>query len=409
MTALLQAATSVLNEIEVEFPNLFGGVAISYYRGFMLFGKLPIYWYGVIITLGVILAYFYAMHRTKDFGLNKDRVFDVVFAALIGGFLGARIYYCVFTTLDPNSGIKYDLVTTFTTIRDGGLAIYGGIIGGFLVGFIACKIRKVHFFAMTDIAVLGILIGQTLGRWGNFINQEAYGAVCPQDWVFGMSGDIISKEIEAGQLVHPCFLYESAWCLLGFVLLHFYSKKLRSFDGEVTLLYVAWYGFGRFFIEGLRTDSLMAGGFKASQLLAGISFVVALVLFIVFKVYTSQKNIPLYVNTEACKEQLRADKDREDAEKAKAAAKKAAKETAPSILADEFTYEEETEQAEDEAENTAEEATDESEEPSPEDTLEDNSDEADASSYEEIMDNDSEETEKLPENSPENNDSKSED
>ena len=257
--------------------------------------------------------------------------------------------------------------------------------------------------------MLGILIGQTLGRWGNFINQEAYGAVCPQDWIFGMSGDIISKEIEAGQLVHPCFLYESAWCLLGFVLLHFYSKKLRSFDGEVTLLYIAWYGFGRFFIEGLRTDSLMAGGFKASQLLAGISFVVALVLFIVFKVYTSQKNIPLYVNTEACKEQLRADTEREDAEKAKAAAKKAAKETAPSILADEFTDEEEKEQAEDEAENTAEEATDESEESSPEDTLEDNSDEADASSYEEIIDNDSEETEKLPENSPENNDSESED
>ena len=200
MTNLLQTATSVTQEIEVSFPNLFGGVAINYFRGFEIFG-ISIYWYGVLITLGVVLAYLYAMHRTKDFGLNKDRVFDVVFAALIGGFLGARIYYCVFTTLDPASSIKYDFITTFTTIRD----------GGFLVGFIACKIRKVHFLAMTDIASLGFLIGQTIGRWGNFVNQEAHGSVCSPDWIFGMTGDIIAKQVEPGALVHPCFLYESAW------------------------------------------------------------------------------------------------------------------------------------------------------------------------------------------------------
>lgn len=360
MTALLQTASSVMREIEVEFPNLFGGLAINYYRGFMLFGKVPIYWYGVIITLGVVLAYFYAMHRTKDFGLNKDRVFDVVFAALIGGFLGARIYYCVFTTLDPNSGVKYDFVTMFTTIRDGGLAIYGGIIGGFLVGFIACKIRKVNFFAMTDIAALGFLIGQTLGRWGNFVNQEAYGAVCPSDWIFGMTGDIISKEIEAGQLVHPCFLYESAWCLIGFVLLHFYSKKLRTFDGEIALLYIAWYGLGRFFIEGLRTDSLMAGSFRVSQLLAAVSFAAATILFIVFKIVTEKKQIPLYVNTEACQNQLREDKAKEDALKEKAAKRKAEKQIAPSILADD----DEPEESEDEAEDSdkSEDAADNSDE-----------------------------------------------
>lgn len=369
MTALLQAATSVTQEIEVEFPNLFGGVAINYYRGFELFG-ISIYWYGVLITIGVILAYFYAMHRSKEFGLNKDRVFDVVFAALIGGFLGARIYYCVFTTLDPNSGIDYNFVTTFTTIRDGGLAIYGGIIGGFLVGFVACKIRKVNFFAMTDLAALGFLIGQTIGRWGNFVNQEAHGGVCDPDWFFGMNGTIISSEVESGALVHPCFLYESAWCLVGFVALHFYSKKLRTFDGEIALLYVAWYGLGRFFIESLRTDSLMAGSFKVSQLLAGVSFAAGVVLLIVFKILTEKKNIPLYVNTDACKELWEKDMAAEKA----AEEKKAAKQQAPSILADDADEvelpetEEETEEEEEVAESEQENETEEQPEDSSDET-----------------------------------------
>ncbi len=333
MTALISTAASEFTEIELEFPNLFGGVAINYYRGFTVFG-VPIYWYGVLITIGVVLAYFYAMHRTKEFGLNRDRVFDVVFAALIGGFLCARIYYCVFTTLDPNSPINYTFVTTFTGIRDGGLAIYGGIIGAFLVGFAACRIRKVNFFAMCDLASLGFLIGQTIGRWGNFVNQEAYGSVTDPDWIFGMTGDIISKEVEAGALVHPCFLYESVWCLVGFVFLHFYSKKLRSFDGEVALLYIGWYGLGRAFIEGLRTDSLMLGSVRISQIVAAVSFAAAIILLIVFKIVTEKKNIPLYVNSEACRELAEKDIAAEEAAKAKKAAKLAAKEkSAPSILA----------------------------------------------------------------------------
>lgn len=350
MTSLISAAGSEFQEIELEFPNLFGGVAINYYRGFTVFG-IPIYWYGVLITIGVVLAYFYAMSRTKDLGLNKDRVFDVVFAALIGGFLCARIYYCVFTTLDPNSPINYTIVTVFTGIRDGGLAIYGGIIGGFAVGFVACKIRKVNFFAMCDLASLGFLIGQTIGRWGNFVNQEAYGAVTDPDWIFGMTGDIISREVEAGALVHPCFLYESAWCLVGFVLLHFYSKKLRSFDGEVALLYIGWYGLGRAFIEGLRTDSLMLGSVKISQIVAAVSFVAAIILLIIFKIVTEKKQIPLYVNSDACRELAEEDRAAEEAAKAKKAAKLAAKEkSAPSILAEDaenITLEESEDNSED--------------------------------------------------------------
>ncbi|MDE6031287.1 MAG: prolipoprotein diacylglyceryl transferase [Oscillospiraceae bacterium] len=350
MTSLISAASSEFQEIELEFPNLFGGVAINYYRGFTVFG-IPIYWYGVLITIGVVLAYLSAMSRTKDLGLNKDRVFDVVFAALIGGFLCARIYYCVFTTLDPNSPMNYTFVTVFTGIRDGGLAISGCLIGGFAVGFVACKIRKVNFFAMCDLASLGFLIGQTIGRWGNFVNQEAYGAVTDPNWIFGMTGDIISKEVEAGALVHPCFLYESAWCLVGFVLLHFYSKKLRSFDGEVALLYIGWYGLGRAFIEGLRTDSLMLGSVKISQIVAAVSFAAAIILLIIFKIVTEKKQIPLYVNSDACRELAEKDKAAEEAAKAKKAAKLAAKEkSAPSILAEDaenITLEENEDNSED--------------------------------------------------------------
>lgn len=320
--------------VDLTFPNLFGGITITYTQGFEIFG-LKIYWYGVLITIGVILAYLYANKRAESFGIGKERMFDVVFVALICGFLGARIYYCVFQTLDPNSGVSYDFVTTFTTIRDGGLAIYGGVIGGFLGGFVACRIRKVNFRAMADLASLGFLIGQTIGRWGNFVNQEAFGAECSPDWIFGMTSPLITHRdgLAAGATVHPCFLYESVWCLIGLIGLHFYSKKLRSFDGEIMLMYLAWYGLGRAWIEGLRTDSLMAGPFKISQVVAAVCFVVCTVLVIVFKVLTEKKNIPLYVNTDAWKDQQAADLEAAKSSKDKKKQKKE-EPVAPSILSD---------------------------------------------------------------------------
>lgn len=321
-------SSSVSTEMTVEFPNIFHGMEIAYSRGFSLFG-LEIYWYGVLITLGIVLAYIYAMHRvTRDFGIVKDRAFDVIFAAVIGGFLFARIYYCVFRTLDPNSPVKYNFITMFTTIRDGGIAIYGGIIGAVVIGIIFCRIRKVNFFAMADLASLGFLIGQAIGRWGNFINQEAYGAFCPKDWIFGMTGSRIAEDMGSSAPVHPCFLYESVWCMLGFIFLHIYSKKLRSYDGELSLLYIAWYGFGRMFIEGLRTDSLYWGSFRVSQVLAAVSFTAAIILFAVFKIITKKKNTVLYVNSEASKALIEEDLETERQRKAKKNG------TAPSILGD---------------------------------------------------------------------------
>ncbi len=328
-------------DMTVKFPNLFGGTEISYFRGFDVFG-ITIYWYGILIAIGIVLAYLYASRRAKkDFGLVNDRVFDVVFAATIGGFLFARIYYCVFRTIDPNSTTKYNFITTFTTIRDGGIAIYGGIIGAVVVGFIMCKIRKVNFRAMADLASLGFLIGQCIGRWGNFINQEAYGAECSKNWLFAMTGNHISEEMGNGVFVHPCFLYESAWCLLGFILLHFYSKKLRTYDGETALLYVTWYGFGRMFIEGLRTDSLYWGKFRVSQVLGFASCVIAAVLFIIFKILAKKKGYVLYVNSDASKELIEQDEQAELKRKEKKEQKKALKALnepqAPSILEAEDT------------------------------------------------------------------------
>lgn len=336
MNNLMFAAANSLEEMNVEFPNLFGGTEMSYRRGFNLFGSngITIYWYGVLIAVGVVLAYIYVMRRvTRDFGLVKDRVFDVVFVTIIGAFICARIYYCVFTNLNPETpqDQKYTFVTMFTKMRDGGIAMYGGTIGAVLIGLLMCRLRKVKFLALADAASLGFLIGQTIGRWGNFINQEAYGAACDSNWLFAMSGNRIRAEMPAGVFVHPCFLYESVWCLLGFVFLHIYSKKLRTFDGEIALLYLSWYGFGRFFIEQLRTDSLYLGTLRVSQWVGAVSFVAAMVCFVICKIRTANSKKPLYVNTDASRELIESDLKAEEERRAKKAKKE---KKADSILAD---------------------------------------------------------------------------
>lgn len=350
-----ESAVTVRNRL--EFPNLFGGTEIEYYRGFEVFG-VPIYWYGILIAIGILLACLYVFRRMeKDFGLSRDRAFDVIFAATIIGFICARIYFCVFTTLNPDSPKNYTFVTTFTEIRDGGIAIYGGIIGAVLGGFLFCKLRKVHFTTMLDVAALGFLIGQAIGRWGNFVNQEAYGRDCPTDWIFAMKGSLITSQGITG-VVHPCFLYESVWCALGFVFLHFYSKKLRTFDGEIFLLYIAWYGLERFFVEGLRTDSLMAGDLRISQIVAAVSCGLALAAFVVFKILTKKKNIPLYVNSGASAELLESDRKAEEERKSKKEAKK--NQPAESILGDD-EEDKPAEEAAEAAEETAEKQTENSE------------------------------------------------
>ena len=309
MSGLLNILTETVNEVpRIEFPNLFDKSIIVNRVAFNLFG-VDIYWYGVIIAVGVILAFIYAMHKCKQFGLIPDHVFDVAFVAIIFGFIGARAYYCIFIDTDIN----------FFDLRHGGLAIYGGIIAAAIAAAITCVIHKVNLPAMFDVGGLGLLIGQCIGRWGNFVNQEAFGT--NTDCIFGMTGGTIQStivnemayqngsmflnglEMSEKYAVHPCFLYESFWCILGFIFLSIYSKH-RKFDGQLTLMYVFWYGLGRFFIEGLRTDSLMLGRIRASQALAGILALTSLIFLIVVLAKYKRLNgdgFELYCNTEESK------------------------------------------------------------------------------------------------------------
>lgn len=335
----------------VEFPNLFSGDIEINRVAFKLFG-LDIYWYGILIALGVVLGFLYAMKRSKKVGLISDNVFDIAFIGIIVGFIGARAYFCLFYNLMyPEADNKYNLITMFTKIHDGGLAIYGGIIFGVIAALIACKVKKSPFLPLLDIAAPAILIGQSIGRWGNFINQECYGAPTAGNLPWGMTGTKIALDpivIEAmgssaektNVLVHPCFLYESLWCIVGFLLIHFVANKIRSFDGEVFLYFVLWYGSGRAWIEALRTDSLYAGSLKISQVVAITSAVLALIMIIYFRIFTKKEQKPLYVNTDLSRERLelfekkiKLDNEKSDAKKAVRKAKKeGSQKIAPSIL-----------------------------------------------------------------------------
>lgn len=241
-------------------------------------GGWDVYWYGIIIATGFLLALIYAYFNYKRFGLNLDRALDVILVTTPVAILCARAYYVLF------DGERLESFGAFFGFGDSsgfaGLGIYGGVIGAFVTGFLMCKLRKVKFTDMFDLAALGFLIGQGIGRWGNFVNQEAYGALTGSDW-WGMQSDVTIREMGEG-LVHPCFLYESIWCLTGFVVIHFLSKK-RKFSGEVFLMYLAWYGFGRAIIEPMRTDSLFLGNFKVSFLLAVLLFIASTIAIIVIR------------------------------------------------------------------------------------------------------------------------------
>ncbi len=248
----------------ISFPNL--GIEINPSRvAFSVFGK-DIYWYGLIIAIGFSLAVIYAMRRAKQFGLTDDHILDMLFAAVPAAIICARAYYCIFYW-----ELYADDPITALYIWEGGLAIYGGVIGAVIAVLIYSKVKKVPLGPLLDIGGLGLLIGQMIGRWGNFMNREAYGGLTDSFLKMGLTNF-------AGEVfyVHPTFLYESLWNLAGFVLLHFYSKK-RQFDGEVFAGYLAWYGLGRAWIEGLRTDSLylFGTGIRVSQLVAILSFVLA--------------------------------------------------------------------------------------------------------------------------------------
>ncbi len=226
-------------------------------------GGWDIYWYGIIIALGFTLAVIYGLKNAERYLIDVDRMLDVVIVTTPVAILCARIYYVLF------DGVKITSVSDFfgfgSSSGFSGIAIYGGVIGAFACGALMCKIKKIKLFDMTDLAATAFLIGQGVGRWGNFMNQEAYGGFTGSSW-WGMQSNRTIAEMGEG-LVHPCFLYESIWCIAGFFVLNHFSKK-RRFSGEISLMYCAWYGFGRAIIELMRTDSLMIGSIKVSCLLS---------------------------------------------------------------------------------------------------------------------------------------------
>lgn len=269
----------------VSFPGL--GLNFTINRVAFSIGNWSVYWYGIIIVTGLLLALIYGMKRAHSFGITVDDLSDIVIFGIIFGIIGARLYFVLFY-VDPTGANPYFAdPKSILYIWNGGLGIYGGIISAFLTAFIVCKIKKISSGAVFDIAGLGFLIGQGIGRWGNFINQEAYGGPTNLPWRMTVSSAVSP--------VHPCFLYESLWCILGFILLHIYSKR-RKFNGEIFLMYVCWYAFGRFFIEGLRSDSLMLGNIKISQLVAAILFITAAAV-LVYKRLTLKKAV-IEENTE---------------------------------------------------------------------------------------------------------------
>ena len=270
----------------VEFPALGWHIDLSdTLVSFSLFGnQWSIRWYGALIALGFLLAVIYGFRRAPKFGIDRDRLFDIVLVCTIVAFLGARLYYVLFSSSRDE---YFANPLSILYVWQGGLAIYGGLIAAFASGLLMCKVRKVNALAAFDLASLGFLIGQCIGRWGNFFNQEAYGANTTLPW--GMTGDVIQTGAHASSAydvalpVHPTFLYESLWCLLGFILLHIISVKAYSFKGKLFAIYLIWYGAGRFFIESLRTDSLMLGSLRVSQLVAIAAVIGGVVMLLVLR------------------------------------------------------------------------------------------------------------------------------
>lgn len=294
---------------DISFPGL--GLSFNPSRVAFSIGSKPIYWYGIIIAVGFLLAVLYAMRRCKQFGLTQDNIIDMLICAVPSAIVCARAYYCIFEwELYKDDPIRV------LFIWEGGLAIYGGIIGAVLAVLVYTKVAKVKTSAMLDIGGLGLLIGQSIGRWGNFINREAFGTMTGSFLRMGLT-DANGATI----YVHPTFLYESLWNALGLLILHFVSKR-RKYDGQVFVMYVGWYGLGRVFIEGLRTDSLylMGTNLRVSQLVAGICVVFAVVFLFVNAVFREHDPDDLYVNAIAAKAAAGAEAVPEETEESDTAA-----------------------------------------------------------------------------------------
>ena len=271
----------------ITFPGL--GIDLDPSPVAFRLGSFTVYWYGIILAAGFFLGVVYCLHRSKEFGITQDEILDGLFIVAPVAVIRARIYYCAF-----NWSEYADNPISCLYIWEGGIAVYGSIIGAVLMTIVYTRWKKIPLKPVLDLVAMGFLIGQFIGRWGNFINREAHGGVTDSFLRMGL-------EDASGNITyyHPTFLYESLWNFAGFLFLHFYIKR-RKYDGQIFTLYVAWYGLGRAVIEGLRTDSLylFGTGIRVSQLLAAISCLIA-VGFLIFRLSGRPDPKQLYVHRRA--------------------------------------------------------------------------------------------------------------
>ena len=294
----------IMTDSPIRFPGLFGDWAFTASAKALDIGK-GVYWYGIIIAIGLLMALLFCMKQRKKYGISEDDLLDGLLWGIPFGIIGARLYYViVYLDLYRNSDGTVNWREVIA-IWDGGLAIYGGVIATVIVALLLSRHRKFKNGAMLELVVMGLLIGQIFGRWGNFMNREAFGAETTLPWRMQLT-------TTAGTLieVHPTFLYESLWNLIGLLLIVFVVSKARRFDGENTWFYFLWYGIGRFWIEGLRTDSLylfnwtIAGQpIRVSQALSLVMVLVSafmLLYHIKIKPHTPEE---LYVNQVAARQE----------------------------------------------------------------------------------------------------------
>ena len=272
----------------ISFPFL--GAEVNPPRTLSI-GPLSAYYYGLIIAVGLILAVMFACKRSKEFGLKEDDILDGVLWVTPFAIICARIYYVAFSWEDYASN-----PISMLYIWEGGIAIYGGVIGAIIGMWAICKYKKLKLTTVLDLILMVFLLGQAIGRWGNFMNREAFGAATDSFFRMGL----FNEKTGAWEYYHPTFLYESLWNLTGFALLAVLSRK-RKYDGQIALGYAAWYGLGRAFIEGLRVDSLWWGPFRVSQVLAAVTCVTA-VAVLIWQHFKPHDPANLWVNQVAAKE-----------------------------------------------------------------------------------------------------------
>ena len=276
-----------------DLPVTFAGIdKVFEVTNYIDLGFTTIRWYGAIIAFGFTLAVLFGGRTAYVWKINLDKMIDVLLYGTVSAIIGARLYYVAFAWDD----YKNNLLDIFK-IWEGGLAIYGGIIAGGITVLCVCYFKKINFFAFADCVSPGVLLAQGIGRWGNFMNGEAYGVQTDSFIRMGLQNGNVNSDIADGIItgvnygemayVHPTFLYESLWNLLGVLLVYLYAKFIhKKYDGQLFLMIFGWYGFGRMFIEGLRTDSLYIGpaewGIRVSQVLGGAIFVVAAALLVYF-------------------------------------------------------------------------------------------------------------------------------